>query len=79
LPIRGVPCSWQGCAVSILRQTSLFPIHWSGLDRSFAILRWRPPASELNDIVRLTVFVTDMKVHRPIVNQVQTEVWGAGP
>jgi 2-iminobutanoate/2-iminopropanoate deaminase len=33
----------------------------------------------LNDIVRLTVFVTDMKVHRPIVNQVQTEVWGAGP
>jgi enamine deaminase RidA (YjgF/YER057c/UK114 family) len=33
----------------------------------------------VGDVVRLTVFVTDMKAHRPMVNQVQTEFWGAGP
>jgi enamine deaminase RidA (YjgF/YER057c/UK114 family) len=33
----------------------------------------------LDSITRLTVFVTDMKAHRPLVNQVQQEVWGTGP
>jgi enamine deaminase RidA (YjgF/YER057c/UK114 family) len=33
----------------------------------------------LGSVMRLTVFVTDMKAHRPLVNQVQQEVWGAGP
>jgi enamine deaminase RidA (YjgF/YER057c/UK114 family) len=27
--------------------------------------------------VRLVVYVTDMNVHRPLVNQVQQELWGA--
>jgi 2-iminobutanoate/2-iminopropanoate deaminase len=30
-------------------------------------------------VMRLTVFVTDMKAHRPLVNQVQREFWGDGP
>jgi 2-iminobutanoate/2-iminopropanoate deaminase len=33
----------------------------------------------LDSVVRLTVFVTDMKEHRPLVNKAQEEVWGAGP
>ncbi|HZQ12483.1 MAG TPA: RidA family protein [Pseudolabrys sp.] len=33
----------------------------------------------LSDCVRLTVFVTDMKRLRPIVNTIQEEIWGAGP
>jgi 2-iminobutanoate/2-iminopropanoate deaminase len=33
----------------------------------------------LDSVMRLTIFVTDMKLHRPLVNQVQQEVWGAGP
>jgi 2-iminobutanoate/2-iminopropanoate deaminase len=31
------------------------------------------------DAVRLTVYVTDMTRHRPIVNQVQEELWGGDP
>jgi 2-iminobutanoate/2-iminopropanoate deaminase len=34
---------------------------------------------DLNAVMRLTVFVTDMKAHRPLVNQVQQEFWGDGP
>jgi 2-iminobutanoate/2-iminopropanoate deaminase len=34
--------------------------------------------ASLRDAVRLVVYVTDMKVHRPLVNQVQQELWGAG-
>ena len=33
----------------------------------------------LSDVGRLTVFVTDMRQHRPLVNQVQIEFWGKGP
>ena len=33
----------------------------------------------LDSVMRLTIFVTDMAEHRPLVNQVQQEVWGAGP
>jgi enamine deaminase RidA (YjgF/YER057c/UK114 family) len=33
----------------------------------------------LESVMRLTIFVTDMTAHRPLVNQVQQEVWGAGP
>ena len=35
--------------------------------------------AKLADCVRLTVFVTDMKRLRPIVNKVQEELWGGGP
>jgi len=33
----------------------------------------------LSDCVRLTVFVTDMNRLRPIVNQVQEDLWAGGP
>jgi 2-iminobutanoate/2-iminopropanoate deaminase len=33
----------------------------------------------LRDAVRLVVFVTDMFRYRPIVNQIQAELWGQGP
>ena len=33
----------------------------------------------LRDAVRLVVYVTDMARHRPLVNKVQEELWGAGP
>ena len=35
--------------------------------------------ASLIDAVRLTVFVTDMERHRPIVNAVQEELWSGGP
>jgi enamine deaminase RidA (YjgF/YER057c/UK114 family) len=35
--------------------------------------------ASLHDAVRLVVYVTDMARHRPIVNQVQQELWGEGP
>jgi 2-iminobutanoate/2-iminopropanoate deaminase len=33
----------------------------------------------LRDAVRLVVYVTDMFRYRPIVNKIQTELWGQGP
>lgn len=33
----------------------------------------------LRDAVRLVVYVTDMYRHRPLVNEVQEELWGKGP
>lgn len=33
----------------------------------------------LKDAVRLTIFVTDVVRHRPLVNKVQAELWGQGP
>ncbi|MGB3291763.1 MAG: RidA family protein [Phormidesmis sp.] len=33
----------------------------------------------LQDSVRLIVYVTDMYRYRPIVNQIQQELWGEGP
>ena len=33
----------------------------------------------LRDAVRIVVYVTDMFRFRPIVNKVQTELWGQGP
>jgi enamine deaminase RidA (YjgF/YER057c/UK114 family) len=33
----------------------------------------------LTDAVRLVVYVTDMFRFRPIVNKVQSELWGEGP
>lgn len=33
----------------------------------------------LKDAVRLVVYVTDMYRHRPVVNQIQKELWGEGP
>lgn len=33
----------------------------------------------LQDAVRLVVYVTDMYRYRPIVNQIQEELWGEGP
>lgn len=35
--------------------------------------------ASLADAVRLTVYVTDMDRHRPLVNQVQAELWEGGP
>jgi enamine deaminase RidA (YjgF/YER057c/UK114 family) len=35
--------------------------------------------AKLSDCVRLTVFVTDMAVLRPLVNKVQEEIWTGGP
>ncbi len=35
--------------------------------------------ASLADAVRLTVYVTDMNRHRPIVNKVQAELWSGGP
>jgi len=33
----------------------------------------------LRDVVRLVVYVTDMTRLRPLVNRVQSELWGGGP
>lgn len=33
----------------------------------------------LRDAVRLVVYITDMERHRPLVNQVQEELWRGGP
>ena len=33
----------------------------------------------LGDAARLVVYVTDMDRHRPVVNKIQEELWGAGP
>jgi len=33
----------------------------------------------LQDAVRLVVYVTDMALHRPLVNKVQEDLWGGGP
>jgi 2-iminobutanoate/2-iminopropanoate deaminase len=33
----------------------------------------------LRHAVRLVVYVTDMDRHRPLVNRIQEEIWGAGP
>ena len=35
--------------------------------------------ASLRDAVRLTVYVTDMGRYRPIVNQVQADLWSGGP
>jgi 2-iminobutanoate/2-iminopropanoate deaminase len=35
--------------------------------------------ASLSDCVRLTIFVTDMKRLRPLVNKVQEELWSGGP
>jgi 2-iminobutanoate/2-iminopropanoate deaminase len=35
--------------------------------------------AHLGDAVRLVVYVTDMGRLRPLVNKVQTELWGEGP
>ena len=35
--------------------------------------------ASLGDAVRLTVYVTDMDKHRPLVNKVQSELWSGGP
>jgi enamine deaminase RidA (YjgF/YER057c/UK114 family) len=35
--------------------------------------------ASLRDAVRIVVYVTDMFRHRPIVNKVQEQLWGAGP
>jgi 2-iminobutanoate/2-iminopropanoate deaminase len=35
--------------------------------------------ASLMDCVRLTVFVTDMAALRPLLNQVQEELWAGGP
>ena len=35
--------------------------------------------ASLRDAVRLVVYVTDMSRLRPLVNKVQTELWGEGP
>jgi 2-iminobutanoate/2-iminopropanoate deaminase len=35
--------------------------------------------ANLNDAVRLVVYVTDMARLRPLVNKVQAELWGEGP
>ena len=34
---------------------------------------------DLRDAVRLVVYVTDMGRHRPLVNKIQEEFWGAPP
>jgi enamine deaminase RidA (YjgF/YER057c/UK114 family) len=34
---------------------------------------------DLRDAVRLVVYVTDMARHRPLVNKIQEELWGAMP
>ena len=53
------------------------------VDNSVVVLenirRRRSEGASLRDAVRLVVYVTDMSRHRPIVNQVQEQLWGAGP
>lgn len=39
----------------------------------------RSQGADLKDAVRLVVYVTDMDRYRPIVNQVQKQLWGHGP
>jgi enamine deaminase RidA (YjgF/YER057c/UK114 family) len=34
---------------------------------------------ELRDAVRLVIYVADMARHRPLVNKMQEELWGASP
>ena len=43
------------------------------------VLAARSVGLDLDAVVRLTVFVTDMIAHRPMVNDVQAEFWGGGP
>jgi len=49
--------------------------------RAFANMRAiaESEGAKLTDCVRLTVFVTDMRRLRPLVNKVQDELWGGGP
>jgi 2-iminobutanoate/2-iminopropanoate deaminase len=49
--------------------------------QAFANLRQAARAAglDLSAIVRLTVYVTDMQAHCPLVNAVQQELWGDGP
>lgn len=35
--------------------------------------------AHVTDCVRLVCYVTDMGRHRPLVNQIQEEIWGRGP
>lgn len=35
--------------------------------------------ASLRDAARIVVYVTDMFRHRPLVNKVQEQLWGAGP
>ena len=37
------------------------------------------PAATLRNAVRLVVYVTDMYRYRPLVNQIQEELWGGPP
>jgi 2-iminobutanoate/2-iminopropanoate deaminase len=46
--------------------------------RNMQVIAQQEGAS-LHDAVRLVVYVTDMGRYRPLVNQVQEELWGAGP
>jgi enamine deaminase RidA (YjgF/YER057c/UK114 family) len=46
--------------------------------RNMALIAQSEGAS-LRDAVRLVVYVTDMALHRPLVNKVQEELWGQGP
>ena len=39
----------------------------------------RSEGASLSDAVRLVIYVTDMVRHRPIVNQVQEQLWGQPP
>jgi 2-iminobutanoate/2-iminopropanoate deaminase len=39
----------------------------------------RSEGASLRDAVRLVVYVTNMSRHRPIVNAIEQEFWGAGP
>ena len=39
----------------------------------------RSEGATLHDAVRLVVYVTDMNRYRPIVNQIQEELWGGPP
>jgi len=46
--------------------------------RNMALIAASQGAS-LQDAVRLTVYVTDMDKHRPLVNKAQEELWAGGP
>lgn len=46
--------------------------------RNMALIAASEGAS-LQDAVRLTVYVTNMDKHRPLVNKAQEALWGGGP
>jgi 2-iminobutanoate/2-iminopropanoate deaminase len=63
------------------KDNSLVPGDEARVRQAFANMQQVAEAggAKLEDAVRLVVYVTDMYRYRPIVNEVQKELWGDGP